>query len=240
MPAEKLLLFDIDGTLIDTEGAGLESLSEGLFEAFPEFAGMAFPPLDLGGATDGSVVAYLFESFGIEDHEEHRSQFFCAYSSALERKLSHFEEEGKGRLLSGVSSLLEELAEEHFSYLLALLTGNTSEGANLKLRHYGIDHHFSFGAFGDDHHDRNALGPIALRRAEELHGVRFEPENVVIIGDTPKDIRCARAFDAKVIAVATGASPEDELRDCAPDYFLSSLADTREVIAAFETVFSEH
>ncbi|MDF1826489.1 MAG: HAD family hydrolase [Verrucomicrobiales bacterium] len=239
MPAEKLLLFDIDGTLIDTEGAGLYSLAEGFFNAFPEFQGKPFPALDLGGATDGSVVAFLFESFGIEDHEEHRTRFFAAYSVALEEKLGRFEREGKGRLLEGVPSLLEELRGGDHPYHIALLTGNTCEGAGIKLRHYGIDHHFSFGAYGDDHPDRNALGPVALKRAEEVHGLGLSPENVVIIGDTPKDIACARAFGARVIAVATGGSSEQDLRDCAPDFLLSSLSDTAAVIAALAQVFTQ-
>ncbi len=234
---ENLLLFDIDGTLIDTEGAGLISLEEGMFSAFPDLSGKPFPPLDLGGATDGSVVAFLFESFELDDHPENRTRFFDSYLTALKGRLKSFEKEGKGRLLPGVVPLLEALAMCPDRMTLGILTGNTAEGAKAKLRHYGVDHHFVFGAYGDDHADRNALGPIALRRAEVDHGLKFEPAKVVVIGDTPKDVICARAFGARVIAVATGASSHQDLAATDPDMLLHDLENTDHTISVIESVF---
>ncbi|MDF2377151.1 MAG: HAD family hydrolase [Verrucomicrobiales bacterium] len=235
---EKLLLFDIDGTLIDTEGAGLISLEEGLFSAFPELEGRPFPPLDLGGATDGSVIAFLFEAFGLEDHSGNRERFFEFYLHALKGRLQSFEKEGKGRLLAGVVPLLEGLARCSDRVTLGLLTGNTADGAKVKLSHYGVDHHFVFGAYGDDHADRNALGPIALERAERDHGLKFDPTDVVVIGDTPKDVACARAFGARVIAVATGASSHEELAAFDPDILLEDFANTDDALAAIEAAFA--
>lgn len=235
---EKLLLFDIDGTLIDTEGAGLHSLHEGFFAAFPELSGRPFPPLDLGGATDGSVVEFLFRTFGLEDRGENRDRFYRAYLGALRLRLQAFTAEGKGRLLDGVVPLLEALADLADEWTLALLTGNTAEGARVKLSHYGVDHHFAFGAFGDDSPDRNALGPIALQRAAGEHGLFFEAADVVVIGDTPKDVACARAFGAKVIAVATGAAPATVLEASEPDLLLPDFADTAASLAAIRAVLS--
>ena len=121
---------------------------------------------------------------------------------------------------------------------LGLLTGNTADGAKVKLSHYGVDHHFVFGAYGDDHADRNALGPIALERAERDHGLKFDPTDVVVIGDTPKDVACARAFGARVIAVATGASSHEELAAFDPDILLEDFANTDDALAAIEAAFA--
>lgn len=234
---EKLLLFDVDGTLVDTEGAGLYSLRDGIFSAFPELAGKPFPALDLGGATDGSVVAFLFEEFGIEDHKENRERFFGSYLKALKSRLRSFQEEGKGRVLEGVIPLLEQIQANRPEWTLGLLTGNTSSGARAKLSHYQIDHYFLVGAYGDDHADRNALGPIALQRAASDHDLHFSAEETVIIGDTPKDIACARAFGAHVVAVATGASSREELEEGNPDRILKDFRESSEVMEAISSLF---
>ncbi len=229
-----LLLFDIDGTLIDSEGAGLLSLRDGFFASFPEKGDQEFPELDLGGATDGSVIRFLFEHFEIEDHENHRSQFFQNYEKALKKKLELFQPEQKGRVLPGVLELLAQLAERHQDFVLALLTGNTESGARIKLETFGLHEYFPFGAFGSDHHDRNELGPIALRRAVEKTGRTFPAEKALVIGDTVKDILCARACGAQVIAVASGGVAREELENAQPDAVLDDLTDTDSVIALLE------
>lgn len=220
-----LLLFDIDGTLVDTEGAGLDSLREGFYECFPSHRVRAFPRLDLGGATDGSVVAFLFRHFEIEDHDDHRSRFFEAYENTLERTLARFRKEGRGRALPGVKGLLETLATRRHEFVVALLTGNTAGGALIKLRHFELDGHFPFGAFGSDHPDRNELGPIALRRAREHVGRDFPADEVVVIGDTGKDVACARVCGARVVAVASGAASPRDLEAAGPDLLLPDLSD---------------
>ena len=233
-----LLLFDIDGTLIDTEGAGLVSLEAGLFEAFPDCVDRPFPPLDLGGATDGSVVAFLFGHFEIEDHAPHRERFYESYSAALEQQLKNHGERGIGRVLPGVPKLLDSLKEEFPDQVSALLTGNAEIGARIKLRHFGIDSHFTVGAFGDDHHDRDQLGPIAIQRAERLTGRQFHMDQVIVIGDTLKDIRCARACGAKVIAVATGSVSCEELEKAEPDALLPDFSDHSLTMKAFCDAYS--
>lgn len=227
--SRKLLLFDIDGTLVDTGGAGLLALRDGFLEAFPEHCDAEFPPLELGGATDHGVAMVLFDHFGLDDHPEHRDRFFRAYTARLEQGLATHAVVGKARVLPGVPELLAGLSDRG-EHRLAVLTGNLREGARIKLRHFGIDHHFSLeaGAYGDDHHDRNELGPIARRRAVGFFGEEFAPENIVVIGDTLRDIACARAFGAKVLAVATGAASRQELEKGRPDGLVGDLTEVAE------------
>jgi len=234
----KLFLFDIDGTLLDTGGAGLVSLRDGFHAAFPEHRERPFPPLELGGATDGGVAMHLFEHFGLPDTTEHRESFFGHYTVKLAGHLASFAEQGRGRLLPGVENLLATF-EEHGHHRLAVLTGNLREGASIKLRHFRIDRHFSTGAFGDDHHDRNELGPIARRRARETFGEDFAPADIAVIGDTLRDIACARAFGAKAVVVATGATSREQLAAAAPDLLLDDFSDAAAVMDGIEAVFSD-
>ncbi len=134
-------------------------------------------------------------------------------------------------LLPGIKALLQELHARQ-QVALGLLTGNLERGAQLKLTHYGVDHFFPFGAFADDHHDRNALGQFAQQRATALHGVHFDPKRTTIIGDTPHDVSCARAIGARVLAVATGAFTADALAACDPDAVLENLSDLQQVLEA--------
>ncbi len=232
----RLILFDIDGTLIETGGAGLASLRDGFYDAFPEIADRPFPELDLGGATDGGVTIFLFDHFELENSAERRAHFYGHYLGHLKDRLADFENQGRGKVLEGVGELLEQLRQNE-SHELAVLTGNIQDGAWLKLRHYRLDSYFRCGAFGDDHHDRNELGPFALRRASESTGVIFEPENVVIVGDTVKDIACARALGAKAVAVATGSASRDELVAASPDCFLDDFSDVSSTMNAIRDVF---
>ncbi|MGE9268727.1 MAG: HAD family hydrolase [Verrucomicrobiales bacterium] len=211
-----LLLFDIDGTLIDTGGAGLTSLSETARELY----GGEGPPLDLAGSTDGGVLLGIFSHFNVEPEPGEFERFYAHYEEKLRDNLAsgRFDE---GQVLPGVPELLAQLAESDHS--LGLLTGNTAAGAAIKTAHYGLAHYFPFGAYGDDHHDRNKLGPIALERAEKSIGRPFSPADTLIIGDTPKDIACARACGAKVAAVATGKFTRAELAAYEPDILLDNL-----------------
>lgn len=227
--AKKLLLFDIDGTLIDTGGAGLKSLREGFFEAFPDFCDQPFPHLELGGATDHGIAMQVFAHFGLEDSMEFRSRFLEAYAEKLEQSLMDFSRAGRGGVLPGVIPLLEALSCDA-RYCLGVLTGNLRRGAWIKLEHYGMAQYFGTGAYGDDHYDRNALGPVAWRRAVEFHGESFSLTDVVVIGDTPRDIACARALGARALGVATGTVSCEQLADAHPDCLLPSLEDLQTVL----------
>ena len=127
--------------------------------------------------------------------------------------------------MPGLPSLIHRLRDET-DHTLALLTGNIARGAWIKIEHFGFEGIFGFGAFGDDHHDRNQLGPIAVQRALDHSGSHFAAEDVIVIGDTPKDIACARACDAMAVAVATGRFSAPELQDHKPDVLFDDFTDS--------------
>ncbi len=227
MPCPRLLLFDIDGTLILTDRAGVVAFGEALQETFGHEDDLAH--VDFAGATDTGIVAQLFKHHGITEGDEPRQRFHAAYVARLAHQLPR----RRGRVLPGVRELLDALRARADEALPALLTGNFAEGARLKLSHFGLAEYFAFGAYADDSPDRNLLGPVALERAR-----RHRPEgrwddparDLVIIGDTPKDIACARAAGASVLAVATGKFSERELCDHGADHVLPDLADTGRVL----------
>jgi phosphoglycolate phosphatase-like HAD superfamily hydrolase len=211
-----LLLFDIDGTLVDAGGAGLTAMQEAAIEVF----GREGPPLDLAGCTDGGIVRGFFEYFGRDYVPEVEEEFYQSYLARMSSNLG--DPKFRGRLLDGVTEVLASLKED--GHTLGLLTGNIDRGAMIKVAHYGIAGYFQFGAYGDDHWDRNMLGPIALKRAEESTGRKYSSDETLVIGDTPKDVACAHAFGAKCIAVATGSFNTEQLVACGADRVVSDLA----------------
>jgi phosphoglycolate phosphatase len=219
----KLFLFDIDGTLLATGGAGLRALEASCSELFgtPNLDG-----IDIAGRTDSSIIRQLFERHGRELNPEGTARFFDRYIE----QLGHLLPVTGGSLLPGVVQLLDALRARP-GCTLALLTGNLERGAKLKLTHYGVWHYFEFGAYADDHHDRNELGPVARERAKSKLGLEFEAEDIFVLGDTPHDITCARAIGAKAVAIATGRHTRAELEACAPDFLFDDLGDVDGVIA---------
>jgi len=211
-----LWLFDIDGTLVDTGGAGLTALTEAAVECFGE----AGPELDLAGSTDLGIIQNFLDHFGRAHDPAFVDAFFAFYLERLEWNLAHGGFPGK--VLPGVVDLLERLAEIPDIHL-GLLTGNIAGGAAAKMRHFGLDHFFPFGGYGCDFADRNKLGPVAAARATAHTGRAFHPEEIVVIGDTPKDIACAKALGSPCIAVATGRFSVEELRQHAPHRVIASL-----------------
>jgi phosphoglycolate phosphatase len=213
-----LWLFDIDGTLVDTGGAGMAALQEAMLEHF----GGAGPALDLAGSTDLGLLAMIAAHFEREDAAGEAEGFFATYLRRLDWNLAHggF----PGRVLPGVTGLLDGLAATP-GITVGLLTGNIAAGAAAKMRHFGLDRHFAFGAYGCDHADRNRLGPVALERAARHAGRSFTAEETLVIGDTPKDIDCARAMGARCLAVATGRFSADDLRDAGATRVVASLDD---------------
>lgn len=212
-----LVLYDIDGTLVDTGGAGMSAISS----AAEQFFGAPSPALDLAGSTDLGIVKNLLDHYGHAQEAVDVAAFFSVYHELLQRNLQSGNYQGK--VLPGVAESLARCAQ--VGAVTGLLTGNTKLGAAIKMQHYLLDHHFPFGAFGDDHADRNLLGPVALERAEKWHAKEFHPSRTLVIGDTPKDIACAKAMGARCLAVATGHFREEQLRDYGADYVVATLLD---------------
>jgi phosphoglycolate phosphatase len=220
---KRLLLFDIDGTLIHSGGAGVHALISALRERFgitDDLRG-----IEIAGMTDSGIVTSILKMHGIPATTENVSAFLDSYVHFLSLELPR----RKGKLLPGVLELLEKLkSRPHL--VLALLTGNVSRGAQLKLEHYGVWHFFEFGAFADDHQDRNRLGSFARARAREKHGREFSASQIDVIGDTPRDIACGKAIGARIIAVATGKWSREQLADHQPDFLIDDLSDVDGII----------
>lgn len=181
--------------------------------------------IEIPGRTDSGIARQIFEKHGLNPTAENLAAFYDSYLHQLERELPR----SKGFLLPGILELLQELRRKE-NVALALLTGNLSRGAQLKLTHYGVWDFFEFGAFADDHFDRNQLGPFAVARALERHGIRFSGERTFVLGDTPHDIDCGRAFGAKTVAIATGRHSRQELERHHPDFLFDDLSDVAGVL----------
>jgi phosphoglycolate phosphatase len=223
MQKSKLILFDIDGTLITSGGAGEHALRLALKERFGQEDD--FSTIEIAGRTDSGIARQILQRYGLEQSPENITAFLDSYLQLLERELP----QRNGRLLPGLLDLLKKLkAMPHVS--LGLLTGNVARGAELKLMHYGVWEFFEFGAYGDDHHDRNELGAFACARAHEKHGVSFKCDDIFVIGDTPHDIACGKAFGAKTVAVATGNFNREQLAAHQPDYLFDDLSNPDGVI----------
>jgi len=222
-----LVLFDIDGTLLLSGRAGLRAMTRAFHQTFgvsDAFAGASF-----GGRTDSFLVSYALQLAGLPDTAENHARFRDAYVPLLEEEIQHPGTGHKG-LMPGARELIEALVD-HDHVHLALLTGNYRQAAEIKLTHFELWEFFEWGAFSDDAADRNALVPIARQRAETYDVPVEVLERVIVIGDTPHDIDCARVAGAMSIAVATGGHTIEELRAAGADVVLPDLSDTEKVVA---------
>ncbi|MCX7712803.1 MAG: HAD hydrolase-like protein [Chthoniobacterales bacterium] len=218
-----LFLFDIDGTLILGRGAGEKSLRKAMLRKFGTCEN--FSEVTLAGATDIAIAIRLLQVHSLPVTPENVAALLETYLEILHETLP----ECGGQLLPGIVELLDALLQRK-DCALGLLTGNLRKGAELKLTHFGVWHYFPFGAFADDCADRNLLGPFARTRAEIHHNSSFAPENIFVLGDTPKDIACGKALGAKTVAIATGDYPPSELAKYNPDFLFENLANTNFIL----------
>jgi phosphoglycolate phosphatase-like HAD superfamily hydrolase len=222
----KLVLFDIDGTLVLTGGAGLRAMNRACEEMLGHSD--ALSGISVSGRTDWIILHDTLARLGRELDQSLFDQLRDRYVERLREEIHHA---GKGfnGALPGVSDLLEALQPREDVYL-GLLTGNFQEGARIKLERYNLWRYFRCGAFGDDAADRNALVPVAVDRALACGVPTLPAADVLVVGDTPHDVACAKAAGATAVAVATGGFTADELRACGAPIVFDTLRDTDEVL----------
>ncbi len=215
----KILLWDIDGTLIRSGNAGHRAMNAAALAVF----GLqdAFTNFDFGGRTDPWVLDLLCRQHGLEAPPDRVERFYAVYVDSLRRELHN----PRALTCAGIREILA-LFHSNAGTTQGLLTGNIVAGAKVKLEHFGLWDYFPFGAFADDSGERNQLGPIALERARRhLDRADLKPSDLVVIGDTPHDIACARAVGAHAVATATGGFTYDELEAHRPDLLVRDFAD---------------
>lgn len=222
MAKRRLILWDIDSTLVNTGAAGQHALVRTTVEWFGGEGDLN--GVEIAGRTDRAIAHQILEKYGKTGAGQNVDAFLGRYVALLPEELPR----RHGRVLPGIRELLEDLARQS-DKLLGLLTGNLRQGARLKLEHYDLWQFFPFGAFADDHHDRNELGACAVRRAVEHAACTFSPGQVDVIGDTGHDIACGKAFGARTIAVATGSWSRERLAQHEPDFLFDDLANVDEV-----------
>jgi phosphoglycolate phosphatase len=231
-----ICLFDIDGTLLLTGGAGQAAFAQTLAAEFG--IGEIIHPVMFAGRSDRAIVMELFRLHGVKETPENWQRFCMAYLSHLETALiAH-----QGVVLPGATDLVTALANRG-DVALGLVTGNVREGAKRKLVHYNLWHWFAFGGYGDVHVDRCDIAASALTAAREhvnghangrsRNAGKFEGE-IIVIGDTPHDITCGRSIGALCVAVPTGHSKADELRQNKPDLLLDTLEDFGPILSLLD------
>jgi phosphoglycolate phosphatase-like HAD superfamily hydrolase len=231
-PHPPLILWDIDGTLV--RGKGRRVSVNAFVRALQQASRLEHPlayPERVAGKTDGQIAREVLAAASVADADATSvlAAFGRVYLDELERQRADLLEDLE--ILPGVPEVLERLRQ--LGAMQSLLTGNLEPVARLKLALVQLDHYFAFelGAFGSDHHDRTCLVPIVRQRVQQHLGEAVSPEQIVIVGDTERDIACARAGGVRVVAVATGGSTSEELAAHAPDALLADLRETDRVVA---------
>jgi phosphoglycolate phosphatase len=216
----QLILFDIDGTLVDSGGAGVRSLDQAFKETL--LIENAFRDISMAGKTDLQIVKEGLSAHGLPSDNGLVPRIADAYVRHLVREIQN----SNKHLKPGIIDALEAVKSRGDRYQLGLLTGNMEQGARIKLGVFGLNEYFPSGAFGSDHEDRNRLLPIAVERLKIISGRHFDYTDCVIVGDTPLDVMCARPYNAVCIAVATGPYGAGSLVAAGADVVVEDLSDT--------------
>ncbi|MGQ9909753.1 MAG: HAD family hydrolase [Candidatus Flexifilum sp.] len=223
---ERLILFDIDCTLLWTGGAGRESTRRSMLEVFGRIG--ALDQHSFGGKTDWQTLYELLQPEGIT-HEQIAAAM-PAYAAAMGRHLAAIIDDYPVRPCPGALPLVDELRQRP-DVLIGLITGNVHTAARVKLRAAGFDPAwFPIGAFGDEAYERDDLAPLAYERACRRIGRRLPLEQVIVIGDTPMDVACARAIDAVAVAVGTGFGDLADLIAAGPDHLFDEIGQVRDLL----------
>jgi phosphoglycolate phosphatase len=222
-----LILFDIDGTLLHSDGCGRAATRLALLEVFGTLG--ALDRIDFAGKTDWQILLETLQPAGFD--EQTVQACLDSYNTAATRYLREIVSQFSVRPCPGALEIVAALSADS-RVLVGLVTGNSPGLVPIKLRAAGFDPaDFKIGAYGSEGRKRSMLPPLALARARAYCGVDFAPEQVVIIGDTPDDIACAASIGARVIAVATGWFSADQLSACYPHHVFENMADWDAVLA---------
>ena len=225
----KLIIFDIDGTLLLTGGAGKIAFDR----VFSELFGIegAWQEMHPDGRTDPSLIRELFKkNCGRFPLPEEYDQIVESYTRNM---ASALQETQNFRLMPGILELLRKIEERRLG-LLGLATGNFESTAYLKLERGGLRDFFSYGGFGSDFRDRLKLTKLAVERGHQRLGRRLEPEEIILVGDTDHDVRCGKLLGLTTIAVATCTTPKSVLASLRPDFLLDRLSPLEEILPIFE------
>ena len=217
----RLVLFDIDGTLIDSGGAGVRSLDLALNELFSIENG--FHGISMAGKTDTQIIKEGIMKHGLSNGTI--DAVIKAYLHYLRREINN----DRKHVKPGIYEVLEELKPLQ-DLGLGLLTGNIEQGARIKLEPFRLNEYFPAGAFGSDDEDRNNLLPIAVKRFEKLFQQKIETDSCIIVGDTPRDVECAHIYGAMCIGVATGPYSYNDLLEAGADYVVDDLSDQKSLL----------
>ena len=221
-PPRLAWLFDVDGTLLTTEGAAREAFALAVRQSLG--VDDALDDIAFAGRTEPLILKDILAKHGVRFADGEEARFWDRVFEAMRGAFRP----PRGRLLPGVEALLDEIGAER-DWVTGLLTGNMTEMARIKLDRFGIRERFAFGAFGEEAPDRNALARVAVERVGRRYGL--PPSHCVVVGDTEHDIACARAAGALVVAVATGVRSRAELEAHEPDLLLRDLANHEALIA---------
>ena len=225
----KFILFDIDGTIMDSGGAGTRAMNSAFMELFSVTD--AFRKISMAGKTDFQILKEGCALHNIDCSNGAVPEFYRVYVRHLQENMRS----PSGHLKPGINRALQKL-HNHEDFILGLLTGNIEEGAMIKLGAFGLDTYFDVGAFGSDDEDRDRLLPIALDKLSRRQSLQLSYEDCIVIGDTPRDVTCSKPYGAFSIAVATGPYSAASLSAAGADIVLDDLSDTNTFMSILNAV----
>jgi len=225
----KFILFDIDGTIMDSGGAGTRAMDTAFMEIFSVCN--AFQTINMAGKTDMQI---LKEGFGLHNIDYSNGvipEFYRSYIRYLKQNIRN----GMGHIKPGIREALRELQAQK-EFVLGLLTGNIEEGARVKLDFFGLNLYFDIGAFGSDDEDRDRLLPVAVDKLFKRDSLKVSFSDCIVIGDTPRDVSCSKPYGAFSVAVATGPYSAKTLSAAGADVVLKDLSDTEGFLAILKAL----